>query len=173
MFFILLFNALLAMAELTAAFESRPILMKHKSLWGPPGRKWKIIVLIFSSSFYRPAAYALAQVVVDVPLVFIQVVLFDIIVYLWVYWMLKVGYTDELFSMANLARTPSQFFINLLFIFILTMTMYSFFRALGALCASLDVGKGNDPLGIKKSPITLYSHTPHWCCYTSIDCIHR
>jgi ABC-type multidrug transport system permease subunit len=32
MFFILLFNALLAMAELTAAFESRPILMKHKSL---------------------------------------------------------------------------------------------------------------------------------------------
>jgi hypothetical protein len=43
--------------------------------------------------------------------------------------------------MANLARTASQFFINLLFIFTLTMTMYSFFRALGALCASLDVGK--------------------------------
>ncbi|KAJ5717802.1 hypothetical protein N7488_003448 [Penicillium malachiteum] len=62
MFFILLFNALLALAELTAAFESRPILMKHKSF-----------------SFYRPAAYALAQVVVDVPLVFIQVVLFDLI----------------------------------------------------------------------------------------------
>ncbi|KAJ5550143.1 CDR ABC transporter [Penicillium sp. DV-2018c] len=73
MFFILLFNALLAMAELTAAFESRPILMKHKSF------------------------------------------------------------------MANLARTASQFFINLLFIFTLTMTMYSFFRALGALCSSLDV----------------------------------
>jgi ATP-binding cassette subfamily G (WHITE) protein 2 (SNQ2) len=32
MFFILLFNALLALAELTAAFDSRPILMKHKSL---------------------------------------------------------------------------------------------------------------------------------------------
>ncbi|KAJ5634500.1 hypothetical protein N7528_002342 [Penicillium herquei] len=106
MFFILLFNALLALAELTAAFESRPILMKHKSF-----------------SFYRPAAYALAQVVVDVPLVFIQVVLFDLIVYF----------------MANLARTASQFFINLLFIFMLTMTMYSFFRSLGALCASLDV----------------------------------
>lgn len=41
-----------------------------------------MIGLIFSSSFYRPAAYALAQVLVDVPLVFIQVVLFDIIVYL-------------------------------------------------------------------------------------------
>lgn len=35
-----------------------------------------------TSSFYRPAAYALAQVVVDVPLVLIQVVLFDVIVYL-------------------------------------------------------------------------------------------
>lgn len=33
MFFILLFNALLALAELTAAFNSRPILMKHKSLY--------------------------------------------------------------------------------------------------------------------------------------------
>lgn len=43
--------------------------------------------------------------------------------------------------MANLSRTPSQFFINLLFIFTLTMTMYSFFRALGSLCASLDIGE--------------------------------
>lgn len=33
MFFILLFNALLAMAELTASFESRPIMLKHKSLY--------------------------------------------------------------------------------------------------------------------------------------------
>jgi hypothetical protein len=33
MFFILLFNALLALAELTATFGSRPILMKHKSLY--------------------------------------------------------------------------------------------------------------------------------------------
>ena len=58
--------------------------------------------------------------------------------------------------MANLARTASQFFINLLFIFMLTMTMYSFFRSLGALCASLDVGKYYTPLdgpGIKSSHI--------------------
>lgn len=77
----------------------------------------------------------------DIPLVFIQVVLFDIIVYLYA---LHYGYMAKLIalhSMANLARTASQFFINLLFIFILTMTMYSFFRSLGALCASLDVGQ--------------------------------
>ncbi|CAO2655641.1 Nn.00g044440.m01.CDS01 [Neocucurbitaria sp. VM-36] len=105
-FFMLLFNALLALAELTAAFESRPILLKHKSF-----------------SFYRPAAYAIAQTVIDVPLVFIQVLIFDIVVYF----------------MANLSRTASQFFISLLFLWIITMTMYAFFRAIGALVGSLDV----------------------------------
>jgi ABC-type multidrug transport system ATPase subunit/ABC-type multidrug transport system permease subunit len=106
MFFMLLFNALLALAELTSAFESRPILLKHKSF-----------------SFYRPAAYAIAQTVVDVPLVLIQVVIFDIVVYF----------------MTNLQRTASQFFISLLFLWIITMTMYAFFRAIGAMVGSLDV----------------------------------
>lgn len=63
-FFVLLFNALLALAEMTAAFSSKPILLKHKSF-----------------SFYRPAAYAIAQTVVDVPLVAIQVFLFNVIIY--------------------------------------------------------------------------------------------
>jgi len=106
MFFMLLFNALLALAELTAAFESRPILLKHKSF-----------------SFYRPAAYAIAQTLIDVPLVLVQVFIFDIVVYF----------------MASLQRTASQFFISLLFLWIITMTMYAFFRAIGALVGSLDV----------------------------------
>ncbi|KAF2453734.1 ABC-2 type transporter-domain-containing protein [Lineolata rhizophorae] len=106
MFFVLLFNALLALAELTAAFESRPILLKHKSF-----------------SFYRPSAFAIAQSVVDVPLVLVQVTLFDVVVYF----------------MANLQRTASQFFISLLLLFSITMTMYAFFRAIGALAGSLDV----------------------------------
>ncbi|MCJ1270506.1 hypothetical protein MMC22_010403 [Lobaria immixta] len=106
LFFMLLFNALLALAELTAAFSSRPILLKHKAF-----------------SFYRPAAYAIAQTVVDMPLVLIQVLIFDLVVYF----------------MANLSRTPSQFFISVLFVWILTMNMYSFFRAIGALVKSLDV----------------------------------
>ncbi|KAF2739693.1 hypothetical protein EJ04DRAFT_287234 [Polyplosphaeria fusca] len=105
LFFMLLFNALLALAELTAAFESRPILMKHKSF-----------------SFYRPAAYAIAQTVVDVPLVLVQVLIFDIVVYF----------------MANLQRTASQFFISILLLWLLTMTMYAFFRSMGALVGSLD-----------------------------------
>ncbi|KAF2749888.1 hypothetical protein M011DRAFT_465546 [Sporormia fimetaria CBS 119925] len=106
MFFMLLFNALLALAELTAAFESRPILLKHKSF-----------------SFYRPAAYAIAQTVVDIPLVLVQVVIFDVVVYF----------------MSNLQRTASQFFISLLLLWAVTMTIYAFFRALGSLVGSLDV----------------------------------
>ena len=106
LFFILLFNALLALAELTSAFSSRPILLKHKSF-----------------SFYRPAAYAIAQTVVDAPLVLIQVLIFDIVVYF----------------MAGLSRTASQFFISVLILWVMTMNMYSFFRAIGAWCRSLDV----------------------------------
>ncbi|KAI9370476.1 ABC-2 type transporter-domain-containing protein [Aspergillus egyptiacus] len=106
MFFVLLFNALLALAELTDVFQHRPVMLKHKSF-----------------SFYRPSAYAVAQVVVDIPIIFVQVTIFELIVYF----------------MANLQRTPSQFFINFLFIFTLTMTMYSFFRTVGSFSTSLDV----------------------------------
>lgn len=47
---------------------------------------------------------------------------------------------DTTSSMSNLQRTASQFFINFLIIFTLTMTMYSFFRSIGALSGSLDAG---------------------------------
>ncbi len=77
---------------------------------------------LIQSSFYRPSAYAIAQTVVDIPLVLIQVFIFDVVVYF----------------MSNLSRTASQFFISLLILWIITMSMYSFFRALGALCKSLD-----------------------------------
>jgi ABC-type multidrug transport system permease subunit len=105
LFFLLLFNALLALAEQTAAFVSKPILMKHKSF-----------------SFYRPAAFAIAQTVVDVPLVFIQVFVFNIIIYF----------------MANLARTASQFFICTLILWLVTMVTYAFFRTISAWCKTLD-----------------------------------
>ena len=105
LFFILLFNALLALAEQTAAFEAKPILLKHKNF-----------------SFYRPSAYALAQTVMDIPMVFVQVVLFDVIIY----WM------------AGLSATPSQFFISILILWLVTMTTYAFFRAISAVFKTLD-----------------------------------
>ncbi|PNY24380.1 Brefeldin A resistance protein [Tolypocladium capitatum] len=106
LFFLLMFNAMLALAEMTGAFASKPILLKHKSF-----------------SFYRPAAFAIAQTVVDVPLVFIQVAICSLIIYF----------------MANLARTPSQFFIATLILWLVTMTTYAFFRTIAALCRTIDV----------------------------------
>ncbi|KYK56269.1 ABC transporter [Drechmeria coniospora] len=106
LFLLLLFNALLALAEMTAAFSSKPILLKHKSF-----------------SFYRPSAFALAQTVVDIPLVLIQVLIFAIIIYF----------------MANLARTASQFFIAVLILWLVTMTTYAFFRAIASFCRTIDV----------------------------------
>lgn len=40
--------------------------------------------------------------------------------------------------MAGLQRTASQFFISLLIIFFVTLSMYSFFRMLGAFSSNLD-----------------------------------
>lgn len=79
--------------------------------------------LIILSSFYRPAAYAIAQTVVDIPLVLVQVFIFDVIVYF----------------MSGLGRTASQFFISLLILWAITMNMYSFFRAIGSMVRSLDI----------------------------------
>ena len=59
----------------------------------------------------------------DIPLVLVQVFIFDVVVYF----------------MAGLARTASQFFISLLLLWMITMTMYAFFRSLGSLVRSLDV----------------------------------
>ncbi len=90
---------------MTAAFSSKPILLKHKSF-----------------SFYRPAAYAIAQTVVDIPLIAIQVFIFNVIIY----WM------------GGLAATASQFFISCLIIWTVTMVTYAFFRAISAVCGTLD-----------------------------------
>lgn len=60
---------------------------------------------------------------VDIPLVFVQVFIFDVIVYF----------------MSNLSRTASQFFISLLILWAITMNMYAFFRAIGAMVKSLDI----------------------------------
>jgi ABC-type multidrug transport system permease subunit/ABC-type nitrate/sulfonate/bicarbonate transport system ATPase subunit len=73
-------------------------------------------------SFYSPAAYAIALVVADIPQCFVQVSIWQIVIYF----------------MADLQRTASQFFISWLFVFFNTLAMYSMFRAIGAFSANLD-----------------------------------
>ncbi|TGZ84441.1 hypothetical protein EX30DRAFT_131 [Ascodesmis nigricans] len=64
MFFTLLFNSLLALSEISVSFNTRPILLKHKSF-----------------SFYRPSAYALGLVLADLPQVAVQTLLWSVVIY--------------------------------------------------------------------------------------------
>ncbi|KAG1250986.1 hypothetical protein G6F68_012515 [Rhizopus microsporus] len=62
--FSLLFNALIAQAELSAFMQGRRVLEKHKHF-----------------ALYHPSAFYIAQVIVDVPLAIAQVLIFEICVY--------------------------------------------------------------------------------------------
>lgn len=55
-FLALLYNSLLAMSEVTDSFAGRPVLTKHKAF-----------------AFYDPAAFCIAQIAADVPIILIQV----------------------------------------------------------------------------------------------------
>ncbi|KAG0094059.1 hypothetical protein BGZ92_009267 [Podila epicladia] len=64
LFFSLLFNALIAQAELPMALQGRPILYKLKNF-----------------AMYRPSSFGLAQVMLDVPVIIIHNLLFAIVLY--------------------------------------------------------------------------------------------
>lgn len=63
-YFILLFNALLSLSEVTSSFNGRSILAKHKSF-----------------AMYRPSAVVLAQVLADLPVFISQISLFLLPIY--------------------------------------------------------------------------------------------
>lgn len=64
LFFSLTFNTLICQSELATFMQGRGILEKHKSF-----------------ALYRPSFFYVAQVVADIPLAFIQVIIFQICVY--------------------------------------------------------------------------------------------
>ncbi|KAK9711754.1 ATP-binding cassette transporter snq2 [Basidiobolus ranarum] len=64
LFFSLLFNSLVAQAEIPNSMSGRSILYKHKSF-----------------AFYYPSAYYIAQMAADIPFTMIQIVLFSCILY--------------------------------------------------------------------------------------------
>lgn len=67
LFFSLLYNSLLAMAEVTESFSGRPVLIKHKSF-----------------ALFHPAAFCLAQIAADIPVLIFQVSIFTLPVYFMV-----------------------------------------------------------------------------------------
>lgn len=105
LFLVLLFNALMAMSEVTDSFTGRPILAKHKNF-----------------AFYNPAAFCIAQVTADVPILFFQVTVFVVVIY----WM------------TALKATAGAFFTCWLVVYVTTFAMTAFFRMLGAAFPNFD-----------------------------------
>lgn len=105
LFFSLLYNSLLAMSEVIDSFNGRPVLAKHRSF-----------------ALYHPAAFCLAQIAADIPILLIQVSVFSVVLYF----------------MTGLTYTAGAFFTYWVVVFATTMAMTAFFRAVGAAFSTFD-----------------------------------
>ncbi|KAK9764073.1 ATP-binding cassette transporter snq2 [Basidiobolus ranarum] len=94
LFFALLFNSLMAQAEIPNAISGRSILYKHKSF-----------------AFYHPSAFYIAQMVTDIPFMVIQIVLFSCILY----WMAGLQADAGKFFMFMLILLVSGFTLTAYF----------------------------------------------------------
>eukprot|EP01113_Clastostelium_recurvatum_P049931 TRINITY_DN9334_c0_g1_i3.p1 TRINITY_DN9334_c0_g1~~TRINITY_DN9334_c0_g1_i3.p1 ORF type:complete len:1492 (-),score=487.16 TRINITY_DN9334_c0_g1_i3:90-4565(-) len=104
LFAAILFNSFLQQAELPATFIGRRILQRHKSY-----------------AMYHPSSFYLAQVLLDIPLLLIQVVVFSCITY-WLY---------------GLDKDAGKFFIYITVLFLTALAITQLFRMLGYFSPSL------------------------------------
>lgn len=105
LFFALLFNSLLAMSEVTSSFTGRPVLAKHKGF-----------------ALYHPAAFCIAEIAADIPVLLIQVSHFSLVLYF----------------MVGLKMDAGSFFTFWILVFTTTMCMTALFRAIGAGSSTFD-----------------------------------
>lgn len=117
----LLYNALVAMSEVTDSFAGRPVLAKHKNF-----------------AFYNPAAFCIAQITADIPILFFQVTVFIVILY----WM------------TFLKATASAFFTCWFVVYLTAFTMTALFRTIGAAFPSFDAA--SKVSGFSVSAMILY-----------------
>lgn len=94
----ILFPSLISLSETTAAFSGRAVLAKHKAF-----------------SMYRPAAVLVAQTLGDLPIFFVQLLIFTLIIYF----------------MCGLKLDPGLYFTFFLFTYITTNCTTAFFRFVG------------------------------------------
>lgn len=105
MFFSILFLGWLQLTELMKAVSGRAVVARHKDY-----------------AYYRPSAVSIARVVADLPVIFVQVVLFGIIMYF----------------MTNLTVTASRFFIYLLFVYVTTIMLTALYRLFASVSPEID-----------------------------------
>ncbi|KAG9016077.1 hypothetical protein FRB93_011551 [Tulasnella sp. JGI-2019a] len=102
-FLSILYPSLISLSETTASFQGRGILAKHKGF-----------------SMYRPSALIAAQTIADLPVFFVQLVVFTLIFYF----------------LTDLRRDAGNYFIYLLIVYFTTLTTTAYFRLIGSLFSS-------------------------------------
>lgn len=105
LFFSILYNALIALSEVTDSFTGRPILAKHRSF-----------------ALYRPAAFCIAQIIADFPILLFQVTHFGLVIYF----------------MVGLKSTAEAFFTYWITNFVTAMSMTALFQLIGAAFPTFD-----------------------------------
>ncbi|KHN93838.1 ABC transporter [Metarhizium album ARSEF 1941] len=104
-FFALLFNSLLSMSEVTESFNGRPVLLKHKSF-----------------ALFHPAAFCIAQIAADIPVILFQVSAFSVVLYF----------------MVGLTMDAGIFFTFWIIVVATTFCMTALFRSIGASFKTFD-----------------------------------
>lgn len=105
LFFSILFIGWLQLSELMKAVTGRGVVQRQKDY-----------------AFYRPSAVSLARVLVDLPVIFPQTVLFGILMYF----------------LTGLDLTASKFFIYMLFVYVTAILLTALYRMFAALSPAID-----------------------------------
>jgi ATP-binding cassette subfamily G (WHITE) protein 2 (SNQ2) len=105
LFFCLLYPAYIGLSEVTDSFTGRPVLTKHRAF-----------------AFHYPAAFVIAQIATDIPIMLFQMTHFGIVIYF----------------MVGLKTTAEAFFTFWVIIFASAMAMTAFFRMVGAAFPTFD-----------------------------------
>lgn len=105
LFWSVLYNCMTMMSEVVDSFTGRPIILKHKSF-----------------AYIHPSAICIAQVFTDIPMAFLQVTVWSLIVYF----------------MVGLSVGASEFFTYWIVLFVTNMCSCSLFRAIGAVFSSFN-----------------------------------
>ncbi|KAL0086733.1 ABC-2 type transporter-domain-containing protein [Phycomyces blakesleeanus] len=103
LFFSVIFNAFVSQTELVRFLTGRPVLEKHKQY-----------------ALYRPSAFYIAQMIMDIPYALAQVALFAVCSYF----------------MMGLNLTAGRFFTYFIVLFFINMAMNGFFRFFGTITTS-------------------------------------
>ncbi|CAO3593954.1 unnamed protein product [Absidia cylindrospora] len=102
-FFSVIFNSFVSQSELVRFMMGRPVLEKHKQF-----------------ALYRPSAFYISQVLLDIPFAVAQVLLFEICSYF----------------MMGLNLSAGRFFTYFIVMFFINMSTIGFFRFFGAITSS-------------------------------------